>query len=138
MIPCAPFDAEGAPSVSVPCSRVATAQRAGRPDTAAGSGRRLRPEYAAGSDQIAGRALAMARHPSWDGDVASYVLVAQSGGRPELLEDALSIVRPDPTATLDALRARAASSIGQALTDLAVTRPEVDIDLTGQGLSTTG
>ena len=133
MTSCVSFDREGALLVDVLCSRATPAQRAIRSDVVgAGAGRRLRPECAAGSDQIAGRALAMAGHPSWDGDVASYILVAQSGGRRELLEDALSIVRPDPAAELDVLRSRAASSIDRALFDLADEAVEVDIDLTEQ------
>jgi hypothetical protein len=43
---------------------------------------------------------------------------------------ALAILRPDPAAELDARRARAASSIGQALSDLGDAGAEVDIDLT--------
>jgi hypothetical protein len=115
----------------LPCARLTPSESVGRSVT--GGPRRLRPECAAGSDQIAGRALAMARHPSWDGEIASYILLAQSGGRRELLEDALDIVRPDPSHDLDVVRTRAVSSIGRAMVDLGAAPSDVDIDLTERG-----
>jgi hypothetical protein len=77
MTPCVSSDREQVLPVGWPCPRVRAALRATRSDAVvSGTGRRLRPECAAGPDQIAGRALAMAGHPSWDGDIASFILVA--------------------------------------------------------------